>query len=154
MKTNIQLSTLADLGWKLIPIGAKSKFPRMVDWPSLASSDQDQIEASSENSPNQNWGVLLGEPSGIVDFECDDDAAEDRLVELFEGDVPVTVMYSANRGNHRLFKYRDDLPDVAVARLDNLELRIGGGGKAAQSVIPPSVPVSYTHLTLPPIYSV
>jgi len=139
MKTNTQLSTLADLGWKLIPIGAKSKFPRMVDWPSLASSDQDQIEAWSENAPNQNWGVLLGEPSGIVDFECDDDAAEDRLIELFEGDVPVTLMYSANRGNHRLFKYRDDLPDVAVARLDNLEIRIGGGGKAAQSVIPPSV---------------
>jgi hypothetical protein len=40
---------------------------------------------------------------------------------------------------HRLFRWSDDLPKSQKWEQYGLEVRLGGGGKAAQSVLPPSI---------------
>ncbi len=136
------MTAIADilaLGWKILPVAEKGKRPLLARWPDLATSDPDIIAAWSESFPGCNWGVKLGPDSGIIDVECDDERAEATLVELFDGDVPVTPMFESHRGRHRIFQFREGLPDKAVVFIDKLEVRIGGGGQGAQSIIPPSV---------------
>lgn len=127
------------LGWKILPVAQRGKRPLVARWPELASDDPDQVAQWGERFPGCNWGLKLGPDSGVVDVECDDQAAEDALGELFGGDLPVTPIFKSSRGSHRIFRYNQRLPDKAVVFIDKLEIRIGGGGQGAQSLIPPSI---------------
>jgi hypothetical protein len=84
-----------------------------------------------------NVGVMLGADSGVIDIECDSPDAEMEFLETF-GNIK-TVSWRGRRGLHRLFKYRDGFPAKAKIMAGAIEVRIGGGDKGAQSVIPPSV---------------
>lgn len=113
-----------------------------ADWPSRATDDEEQIsDWFSYGDDNENMrvnvGVRLGKPSGIIDVEVDGPEAEATL-KKYGLDTIETPTYRASRGCHRLFRYEDDLPDVGVVKVDQLEVRLGGGGKAAQSVMPSS----------------
>lgn len=130
----------ASYGWKVVPLLSNDKRPRINNWQNDASSDEETISKWFDSWPDSNVGIRLGEPSGIIDVECDDEAAEDLLLKLFDGDVPVTPTFSAVRGKHRLFRWRVDLPEPgkAVFKIGKLEFRTGNGRKGAQSVFPPS----------------
>jgi hypothetical protein len=78
-------------------------------------------------------GILLG-AGGLIDVECDDDFGEEEVEAL---GLPTTVTWSSARGAHRLYRLADPLPDRAVAKVGSIEVRLGG--RAAQSVLPPSV---------------
>lgn len=113
-----------------------------ADWQSRATDDEDQIsdwfDYSDENESHRvNVGVRLGKTSGIIDVEVDGPEAEETL-KKYGLDKIDTPTYRASRGCHRIFRYEDDLPDVGVVKVDQLEVRLGGGGKAAQSVMPSS----------------
>ena len=138
MSSKEQLLEIARLGINIIPLEKAGKRPFIRNWPDQASRDEAKISDWAEQYPEHNWGIVLGSDSGIIDIECDDEQAEATLIELFDGEIPVTAMYSASRGNHRLFRFRRDLPSTAVMKIGALEFRIGSGGAAAQSVIPPS----------------
>lgn len=130
----------ASYGWKVVPLLARDKRPRINNWQNDASSDEETISSWFESWPDSNVGVRMGEASGIIDVECDDEAAEELLLKLFDNDVPVTPTFSAVRGKHRLFRWRIDLPEPgkAVFKIGKLEFRTGNGRKGAQSVFPPS----------------
>jgi putative DNA primase/helicase len=90
-----------------------------------------------------NVGLLLGPASGVVDVEFDDDAGRE-IAERLLADIK-TPTWKSSRSVHRLFRFADWLESVETdgagkAKLDvkGLELRLGCGGKAAQSVMPPS----------------
>jgi hypothetical protein len=51
-------------------------------------------------------------------------------------DIP-TPTWNSSRGQHRLYRWEPWMPDKAVVRVGLLEIRIGG--RAAQSVLPPSI---------------
>lgn len=83
-------------------------------------------------------GLALGPAAGLVDFEIDDKAAAEKLLDRVE--LPETFGWSSARGEHRVFfwdKRLDGLP--TVIHLDGAELRIGQDGKQLFSVCPPSV---------------
>lgn len=129
----------AALGWKIVPLRARGKIPWINEWQAQASDDEEQIAKWFEDRPQSNVGLQLGPRSGVIDIEGDQEGAEEDLLKLFGGDVPVTATWKADRGKHRLFRYRDDLPQQAVIHIGKLEIRIGGGKKGAQSVLPPSI---------------
>lgn len=90
----------------------------------------------------QNVGVLLGPThrgtgDAVVDVECDSPEAEAELRRLGLERVE-TPTWSSGRGFHRLFLWSPDLPDAAVVKPHGIEVRIGGGERMAQSVMPPS----------------
>jgi len=126
-------------GWRVLPIKPASKLPLIKAWQNNASTNPSQIESWWTQWPAANVGVCLGEGSNLIDVECDSDKAEQQLIKLFGGDVPPTATYKGQRGKHRLFRWRADLPGGAVTHLGKIEVRTGNGGKGAQSVFPPSV---------------
>ena len=112
------------------------KHPSGNDWQSRATDDESVIAGWFDHlDERMNIGLLLGQASGVIDVEVDTPEAEETL-RRFGLDRLATPTYRASRGCHRLFKFTSDLPDVAVVKVDNLEVRIGGGGRSAQSVMP------------------
>jgi hypothetical protein len=110
-------------------------------WQHRASDNEDEIlrwfdEADEENS-RSNIGVRLGPTSGIIDVEFDSPDAE-RAIIKYGLDRIDTPSYSSGRGVHRIFAHEDWMPDSGVVKVEGVEVRIGGGETASQSVIPPS----------------
>lgn len=94
-------------------------------------------------------GLLLGPASGVVDVEYDAEDGRQWLADLGILDIR-TPTWRSSRGEHRLFRWAEWMPPAAVAHVGSLEVRIGG--KAAQSVLPPSVHpqgVRYEWVTRP-----
>lgn len=128
---------LANLGWRLIPVTGKAPCGGK-GWPDIVTSDPGEIAAMIDDTPCDGVGLVLGERSGVVDVECDGHEAEDELRALLGDQIPETPCYRSARGLHRLFAFDARLPAKAKAMAGKIEVRIGGGGRAAQSVLPPS----------------
>ena len=81
------------------------------------------------------------QPGKFIDIETDSRDGDAAVADLFEGDVPVTPTFKSTRGSHRLYGWHPDLEAVgkATIHVGPLEIRLGAGGKAAQSLLPPSV---------------
>ncbi len=127
----------ASNGWHVLPVKNRQKLPHIIKWQDEATTDEETIRKWWNEWPNANIGVQLGEKSGIIDVECDSPEAEIQLLELI-GDVdPPTFI--GKRGYHRLFAWQDGMPKRAVIKIGEIEVRLGGGGKGAQTVFPPSV---------------
>jgi hypothetical protein len=142
-------------GWKLVPLygvvekevctcwkgrdcGTPGKHPAGGEgWQLHASSDEVTVASWFEISKPVNIGLLLGPASGVVDVELDGPEAQTAWNSLDLGEV-WTPTYRAGRGPHRLFRWDEGLPAVQVRKPLGIEVRIGNGGKAAQSVLPPS----------------
>ena len=148
------ISKYCRLGWHLIKLngvirpevctcqrGARcptpGKHPIGAAWHLSATCDEEKVMSWFEEGGNINIGVLLGQKSGIIDIELDDDAAKEAWNSLGLGEI-WTPTYTAGRGPHRLFKWQDGLPPVAVKKVMGMEFRLGNDGKASQSVLPPS----------------
>lgn len=113
------------------------KHPVGEAWHLSATSDEEEVALWYERDAHVNIGLLLGPGSGVIDVELDGPDAAAAWQELGLGEI-WTPTYTAGRGPHRLFKWSEDLPAVAVKKVSGIEVRIGNGGMAAQSVIPPS----------------
>ena len=124
----------ASLGWRVLPV--LGKVPRGEAWQDKAANENVDKLFTSQSSDGV--GVLLGPRSGIIDVDCDSEEAENNLMVLFGGEIPNTPQFKSKRGSHFIFKWREGLPEKAVFKLDGIEFRIGNGGKAAQTVFPPS----------------
>lgn len=117
------------------------KHPVGKGWGDTATVDEDVLADWFDGEKNRNIGVLLGPKSGIVDIEFDCEEGRETA-EKFGLDKAYTPTYTSKRSTHRLFKYDARLPDMAVVKINGLEIRIGGGKKASQSVMPPSAHAS------------
>ena len=126
-------------GWRVVPLEDGGKRPRLSAWQVAASCDEETVAGWWERWPEAGIGLVLGQSSGVIDFECDTPQAEREIAELFGGEFPSTPTYQSSRGKHRLFKWCDALPQVkAVWKYGAIEVRTGAGGMGAQSVLPPS----------------
>lgn len=127
-------------GWYVVPIRSGGKAPWLDAWQREASIEESVVGRWFTLRPDSGVGVMLGPRSNLIDIECDDQAAELKFRELFDGVEIVTATYAGMRGKHRLFKWRQDLPEPSKAlfKIGALEFRTGNGSKGAQSVFPPS----------------
>ncbi len=129
----------AAMGWRIIPIRPKSKLPLIKAWQKNATADTAQLKRWWAQWPDANVGVALGEASGLIDVECDSEAAEREFLALFRGETqPQTTSYRGQRGLHRLYRWQPT-QGGAVLHVGKIEIRTGNGGRGAQSVFPPSI---------------
>jgi hypothetical protein len=138
---------LLDSGCLIIRVARREKRPIGAAWQTKATDNPDTVAAWL--AAGSNIGLLLGPASGVVDVEYDDDPGRDQLADFGILDLPTPTWRSA-RGEHRLFKWEPWMPPTAVMKTGWLELRIGG--RAAQSVLPPSIHptgVAYEWTTSP-----
>lgn len=84
-----------------------------------------------------NIGLVLGPTTGIIDIEWDDPLAQQYAEQIGLTRI-LTPTYSSGRSEHRLFLWDDRFSQVekAVVYPGGLEVRLGVGKKASQSVIP------------------
>lgn len=120
--------------WKKQDCATPGKHPCGEAWHMRTTSDDDEIASWMENG---NVGLLLGPRSGVVDVELDGEDAKAAWDSLGLGEI-WTPTYTAGRGPHRLFRWNEGLPAVAVRKVLGIEVRIGNGERACQSVLPPS----------------
>jgi hypothetical protein len=113
------------------------KHPVLNAWQHKATLDEDELSQWLDGSKNRNIGVQLGEKSGVIDIEYDTEQGR-QTAERFGLEKVLTPTFTSKRSTHRLFKWDRRLPQRAVYKLSGLEIRIGGGKKGAQSIVPPS----------------
>ena len=116
------------------------KRPFSKSWPTKIWTAA-EIAAEFAAQPDLNVGIVLGPRSGIIDLECDGPDGDKELLDLFDGDFPVTPLWHSARGPHRLFTWHDDLAQIGKSSitLGSLEVRLGAGDRGAQSLLPPSL---------------
>jgi hypothetical protein len=134
----------------IVPPGAKG--PRTSAWPEKRYTAP-EINRRFGNSPALNVGLILGPESGAIDIEGDSDASEADFAELFAGcDVPTVPSWRSKRSLHRLFAVDPRLTALgkAVVKYKSVEIRLGAG-KAAQSLLPPSVTDGHAREWVTPI---
>jgi len=123
--------------WKGRDCATPGKHPVGEQWQLRTTADENVVLEWFEAGKPVNIGLLLGPRSGVVDVELDGPDAKQAWDDLGLGEI-WTPTYTAGRGPHRLFRWDESLPAVAVRKVMGIEVRIGNGGNAAQSVIPPS----------------
>lgn len=139
MTNEVQTLSCLD-GARFVRIARREKRPVGRDWPYLATGDVEEVEAWLR--AGSNVGLLLGEPSGLVDVEYDD-AAGLAMLQALGLDSIDTPTWSSGRGHHRLFRWSPEMASVGWRKVEGVEFRIGGN--PAQSVLPPSVHPSGIH---------
>jgi hypothetical protein len=121
-------------GWKPIPVPAGEKGPRDPDWPA---------RTYQHFTDSQNIGVQMGPQSGgltDVDLDC---AEAIQLASHFLPRTDAIFGRASKPRSHWLYKINDPDPKANIKLWDEegktiVELRMGGGGKGAQTVFPGS----------------
>ncbi|MFO0789933.1 MAG: bifunctional DNA primase/polymerase [Pirellulales bacterium] len=122
------------------------------EWPKKVYKKA-EINREFKKQPNLNLGLVLG-PRSYIDIEVDRAGGNEAILDLFDGDVPVTPTWDSKRGPHRLFCWHPDLDQIGKAdfKMGPLEIRIGANGKGAQSLLPPSMTEDITRSWKVPIW--
>jgi hypothetical protein len=128
-----ELEHLAAAGCRFVRLARGEKRPVGAAWPERATGDLTYVKKWLASGANV--GLLLGRASGVVDVEFDVPAGREQLAAFGILDLPTPTWRSA-RGEHRLFRWDPWMPQAAFIKAADLEIRIGG--RAAQSVLPPS----------------
>jgi hypothetical protein len=125
-----------DKGWKPIPVPAGEKGPRDPDWQSRTYDPQ--------HFNGHNVGVQLGPVShGLTDIDLDCPEAV-ALASHFLPQTGAIFGRASKPKSHYLYVIEDPDPKATEKINDDqgntiIELRMGGGGKGAQTVFPGSV---------------
>ncbi len=134
-------------GWAPIPIRTGAKI--LVVMVGKRCNSPRETAPKCFNGKPQNIGVVLGAASGgltDIDLDCPEAIA---LAPYFFPRTNASFGRASTRGAHWLYRVADT-PDKAVESFDDpsapkdlkarlLEVRLGGGGKGAQSVFPGSI---------------
>ena len=135
------LIALAAAGCRFIRVARREKRPLGSAWQTRSTDNPADVAAWIRSGSNV--GILLGEPSGVVDVEYDSPDGLEEMAAYGITDLHTPTWRSA-RGQHRLFRWEPWMPTTAVVKLGAIEIRIGG--RAAQSVLPPSIhPTGVTY---------
>lgn len=126
------LVALIEHGAACVKVARRGKLPLGSGWHNAATQSPDSIAAWLY--AGYNVGLLLGH-GRLIDVEFDD-AAGRRIARDLGLLAVKTPTYASRRGEHRIFRLADDLPDCAWRKCGGLEIRFGG--RPAQSVLPPS----------------
>lgn len=138
------LSRYLSQGLSIIPVHPKSK-AAITGWETLELSTTDDLRKHFPNGKPMNVGLRLG-GGGLVDIDLDCPEAL-KLAPYF---LPMTGMRFGRKSSpNSHYMYISDLIESVdqanyalhdpISKGSICDLRIGGGGKAAQTVVPPSI---------------
>jgi putative DNA primase/helicase len=134
------------LGWAPVPIPHRQKGPLLDAWQDLRVNAE--TAATYFNGAKQNIGVILGKASGgltDVDLDCPEAIAAAGYI------LPRTAVFghASKPASHWVYRTnlcetqdRAALKFMGSDKTGLLEVRMGAGGLAAQTVFPPSTHVS------------
>lgn len=127
---------LAGLGLRVIPLGARSKVPRIGRWQDRGTTDPGTIRGWFAGRPDDNLGLLTG--SGLIALDVDAGSGGlDSHAQLIEerGALPETALAETGSGGRHLLLRVEGRIANRVRILPGVDLRGDGG----QIVVAPSV---------------
>lgn len=133
-----QVYALADLGFRLHPLSARSKVPLVGDWTRKASTDREVIATWAKQFKDTNWGVATGLESGIfvVDIDPKNQGTQTWAAMLEGNKLPKTLeVVTGSLGTHLYFKY----PTSIVVSNSSIGKGIDIRGEGGNIVVPPSI---------------
>lgn len=137
-----EAARLHDSGFKILPLNGKK--PTIKEW-QIKKFSPDQVMKTLTHCKSPGLGVQLGPKSGIIDIEYDSAEQHEAARVLLGDDIDKCPAFRSRKGGHYLAKWDDRLEaigkatiDIPVSHGDPLKVRIGAGGKGAQSAFPPS----------------
>ena len=130
---SLDTQALLDLGAHVVQVARCNKIPLGTAWQNRSTTSLSEIDGWLADGFN--IGLLLGH-GNLVDVEYDDAVGRQLLQDRGLLDIE-TPTWSSGRGEHRLFRLADPLPERGWRKIGGAEFRIGG--KPAQSVLPPSI---------------
>lgn len=80
--------------------GRPGKSPTIAQWPQKATDDLATLRKWF-GGRNRNVGMTLGGEVGVVGFDVDGKYGEERMNDLFDGDIPLTWQFSTPGGGMR-----------------------------------------------------
>ncbi len=104
-------------GVPVIPIPPCEKGTKLVNWPSLATTDVAQVEKWHSENPNYNCGAVA-KPDGFWMLDCDLMDLPQRIEEETQKSIPATLKVRSRRGFHFYFRQTD-----ASRKLGNRNVR-------------------------------
>ena len=138
-------------GWSPVPVPFRAKFPPITGWQNLRVTDNN-VDDHFDDHPS-NIGVILGPASnGLTDIDLDSPEAL-AVAPYFLPNTAAIFGRASTRSSHWLYKtalaegdgeavlsFKDPTPAKAdtTSKATLVELRIGGGGKGAQTIFPGS----------------
>jgi Bifunctional DNA primase/polymerase, N-terminal len=90
------------------PLAPRSKKPALLDWQSLATTDETTLHTWARWFPGANWGVVLGERSGALVIEVNRRQGGEASLRAWEtqyGPLPSTWQVQSADGVHCYFQH-------------------------------------------------
>ena len=131
--SSLDTQALLDLGAACVQVARRDKMPIGMAWQERSTDSLAVIDGWLAGG--WNVGILLGH-NNLIDVEYDDAEGRQLLASMGLLDIE-TPTWSSGRGEHRLFRLADPLPERGWRKIGGAEFRLGGN--PAQSVLPPSV---------------
>lgn len=127
-------------GWYVVPLRARGKEPRVLDWVNEASCDPEQIRAWWRRWPDSNIGIACGRNTGldVLDIDGDEGAATLAALEAEHGPIPATFEVSTRNGRHLYFWANEDVRN-SVKNLEIFGPGVDTRAQGGQVVAPPSI---------------
>jgi hypothetical protein len=124
----------AELGWSVIPLVPKCKFPpKGVTWKDRQTkrATPEQIRQWWEEHSEAQIGIVTGKISNLIVIDFDGPGAIERF-EARVGSIPETIMQSTGRtdgGTHALFQYHGESNGLRTKAggLEGVDLKADGG---------------------------
>jgi putative DNA primase/helicase len=121
-------------GWKPVPIPHESKAPVIHGWQTLRMTPA-MIPTHFPGHP-KNIGVLLGEPSGIVDVDLDCEESL-KLADVYLPETPAVFGRASKPRSHRIYRVTNPQP-MKRHTLANGNVAVEYRSTGGQTVFPPS----------------
>ena len=133
----------AALGWRVLPVKARSKSPILNNWPKEATNDPERVRQMFANHPG-NIGVACGAGSGIVVLDVDMPDGEETLkkLEAEYGPLPATLTQrTGSGGKHLVYRYPEgrNIRGTQGANGHGLGKKVDVRAEGNQIVVAPSV---------------
>lgn len=128
----------AKKGWCLLPVGYKTKVPKLTNWTFEASNDPQKIKEWFDGK-TANIGVATGKKSGfwVLDVDGQEGIQEYFNLVMESGeDAPNTICQKTGGGGYQyFFEYDERISKNSVRKLPHIDIRADGG----QVLVPPSI---------------
>ncbi len=133
-------------GLRVFPVKAGGKLPLIAEWPDRASSDPDVLGACAREYPHCNWGVAIGQPSGVFVIDIDGEEGRASMVDLERQGftLPATLTVTTGRadgGEHCYYRMPQGI-DVRNDQSGRIAPHVDVRGTGGFVVCPPSTHAS------------
>ena len=151
--SQLEVLSLAERGWRLLPCAERGKIALIGQWQRRASCDPEMIRSWARRHPGCNWGLATGPKSKIWALDVDGELGRESLSALtaqYGDDWTRTIAVETATGRHFYFSYPSEglIRNSASKLAPGLDTR-GDGGYV---IVPPSIhPTGATYQWTAPL---